>query len=291
MRSEMAKGAVNAGTLDRDPPASVGDAELRDLTDFACRLADAAGAEILPHFRAPLAVRNKAGLDAYDPVTAADLGSESAMRALIRSAYPDHGIYGEEGGHVQGAGALTWVIDPLDGTRAFITGALHWGVLIALYDGARPILGVMDQPYTRERFVGNRLGARWMREGQQRRLATRACNDLGEAVLYTTAPEMFSDEGESQAFGRLASRVRLTRYGGDCYSYCMLASGYVDLVVESDLSPYDIQALIPIIEAAGGIVTAWTGGAAHYGGAIVAAGSAAIHAAAVRVLQGGSEGR
>jgi myo-inositol-1(or 4)-monophosphatase len=286
----MAKGAVNAATLDRDPPAFVDDAELRELTGFACRLADAAGAEILPHFRAPIAVRNKAGADAYDPVTAADLGSESAMRALIRSAYPDHGIYGEEGGHVQGAGALTWVIDPLDGTRAFITGALHWGVLIALYDGARPILGVMDQPYTRERFVGNRLGARWMREGGERRLATRPCTGLGEAVLYTTSPEMFSNEAERRAFELLASRVKLARYGGDCYSYCMLASGYVDLVVESDLKPYDIQALIPIIEAAGGIVTSWTGGAAHYGGAIVAAGSAEVHAAALRVLQGREPG-
>jgi len=287
----MAKGAVNAATLDRDPPASIGDAELRELTGFACRLADAAGAAILPHFRAPLAVRNKAGPGAYDPVTAADLGAEAAMRALIRETFPDHGIYGEEDEHLQGAGALTWVIDPLDGTRAFITGALHWGVLIALYDGARPILGVMDQPYTRERFVGNRLGARWMREGDERRLATRACAGLGEAVLYTTAPELFSEEGESQAFQRLAARVRLTRYGGDCYSYCMLASGYVDLVVESDLKPYDIQALIPIIEAAGGIVTSWTGGAAHYGGAIVAAGSAAVHAAALRVLQDGGERR
>ncbi|MCG3200539.1 MAG: hypothetical protein NFCOHLIN_00394 [Gammaproteobacteria bacterium] len=287
----MAKGAVDAAALDRDPPASVDDAGLRELTDFACRLADAAAAEVLPHFRVPLAIRNKAGSQAYDPVTAADLGSESAMRALIRGTYSDHGIYGEEGGHVRGADALTWVIDPLDGTRAFITGALHWGVLIALYDGARPILGVMDQPYTRERFVGNRLGARWTREGEQRRLATRACTDLGEAVLYTTAPEMFSEPGERDAFERLAARVKLTRYGGDCYSYCMLASGYVDLVVESDLKPYDIQALIPIIEAAGGIVTSWAGGAAHYGGAIVAAGSAPVHAAALRVLQGRGPGR
>jgi myo-inositol-1(or 4)-monophosphatase len=286
----MANSAVNAATLDRSPPASVGDAELRELTDFACRLADAAGAQILPHFRVPIEIQNKAGPDAYDPVTAADLGAESAMRALIRRTYPDHGIYGEEGGHVQGANALTWVIDPLDGTRAFITGALHWGVLIALYDGSHPILGVMDQPYTRERFVGNRFGARWMREGEQRTLATRACTDLGEAVLYTTAPELFSDEGERHAFERLASRVMLPRYGGDCYSYCMLASGYVDLVVESDLKPYDIQALIPIIESAGGIVTSWTGGAAHYGGAIVAAGNAAVHDAALRVLQGRKAG-
>jgi myo-inositol-1(or 4)-monophosphatase len=286
----MANGAVNAATLERSPPASVGDAELRELTDFACRLADAAGAQILPHFRVPIEIQNKAGPGAYDPVTTADLGAESAMRALIRSTYPDHGIYGEEGGHARGIKALTWVIDPLDGTRAFITGALHWGVLIALYDGARPILGVMDQPYTRERFVGNRFGARWMREGEQRTLATRACTDLGEAVLYTTAPELFSDEGERHAFERLASRVKLPRYGGDCYSYCMLASGYVDLVVESDLKPYDIQALIPIIESAGGIVTTWTGGAAYYGGAIVAAGNAAIHDAAMRVLQGREPG-
>ncbi|MFO1436486.1 MAG: histidinol-phosphatase [Gammaproteobacteria bacterium] len=271
--------------LRRQPVADLSNAELRELTAFAQRLAEAAGRCILPHFRSPLSVENKAGDGGYDPVTEADRAAEGAIRALIAREYPTHGMYGEEHGFAPGTSALTWVVDPLDGTRAFITGALHWGTLIALYNGEKPILGVMDQPYTRERFIGNREGAFWRRDDEERRLRTRACTTLNDAVLYTTSPLLFGTAAERTAFAALESQVKLSRYGGDCYSYCMLASGYVDLVVESDLKPYDVQALIPIIEAAGGVVTSWSGGEACYGGAIVAAGSTAVHAAALQVLR------
>jgi myo-inositol-1(or 4)-monophosphatase len=271
--------------MDRRPGHEPDDAELDTLTSFALRLADAAGPCILPHFRVPIAVDNKGDGEHYDPVTAADREAESAMRNMIAREYPGHGIYGEEHGYQPGSSALTWVIDPLDGTRAFITGALHWGTLIALYNGERPIIGVMDQPYTRERFVGNRRGAFWRREGSERVLHARDCRALGDAVLYTTSPALFSDRRERAAFEALSTRVRLTRYGGDCYSYCMLASGYVDLVVESDLKPYDVQALIPIIEAAGGVMTTWTGEPAHLGGSVIAASTPALHRAALTVLQ------
>lgn len=266
------------------PQSDLSDAELNALTDFACRLADAAGERILPHFRVPLAVDDKAGGGAYDPVSEADRGAEHAMRALIRRQYPTHGIFGEEHGHQAGESALTWVLDPIDGTKSFVTGALHWGTLIALHDGARPVLGVMDQPYTHERFIGSRLVARWTKGGDQRALGVRCCPRLEDSVLYTTSPHLFATIGERHAFERLAEGVRLVRYGGDCYSYCMLALGYVDLVVESGLEPYDIQALIPIIEASGGIVTTWEGGSADDGGRIIAAGDAAILAEAMRIL-------
>lgn len=272
--------------LDRTPPADLSDARLAELTAFACGLAGAAGPVILSHFRAPLAVDNKAGAGAYDPVTEADRGAETAMRELIEHTYPDHGIFGEEHGFQPGDSALTWVIDPLDGTRSFVTGALHWGTLIALYDGTRPVLGVVDQPYTGERFVGSRRGASLRRGGTERALNTRRCERLEDADLYTTSPELLTTAAEREGFARLASRVKLVRYGGDCYSYCMLALGCVDLVVEAGLKPYDVQAIIPVVEAAGGLMTTWEGGDASYGGRIIAAGSRAAHAAAMALLGG-----
>ena len=272
--------------LERDQPAMVSELQLKELTEFACRLADASGRAILPHFRSPLAVHNKANEGAYDPVTQADRGAETAIRELIGKTYPDHGIFGEEHGYEAGASPLTWVIDPLDGTRSFITGALHWGTLIALFDGQQPLLGVVDQPYTRERFTGNRLGAFFTHSDQKRKLVTRQCDQLSEAVLYTTSPDILAKDFELPAFRRLSERVRLVRYGGDCYSYCMLALGYVDLVVESGLHPYDVQALIPIVEQAGGRMTCWDGESANNGGRILAAGNSHLHARAMEILAG-----
>ena len=274
--------------LDRKRAVQLSDATLTEMTDFACRLADTARPQILPHFRVPIDVQNKKpGGGDYDPVTVADRGAEAAMRDLIRMHYPDHGIFGEEHGHESGRSGLTWVLDPLDGTRSFITGCLHWGVLIALYDGTRPVLGVMDQPYTRERFVGNRMGAELRSERGRTTLRTRACEELSDAVLYCTTPEMFTRPEERAAFEALASKVRLVRYGGDCYSYCMLAHGLVDLVVESSLAPYDIQALIPIVEAAGGRISAWDGGTPNYGGSVIAAGSEPLRQKAADFLSRG----
>jgi myo-inositol-1(or 4)-monophosphatase len=263
------------------------DRALTELIAFADSLADAAAEATLRHFRRLESVEDKAGGRGYDPVTAADREAEAVIRQRIKAAYPDHGIFGEEEGREPGSSAYCWVIDPIDGTRSFITGVPLWGTLIALNDGARPVLGIMDQPHLRERFVGSRLGA-WMTErgGERTKLATRPCGSLSTAVLMCTDPAMFGHADERAAFDALRAAARLTRYSADCYGYCMLARGLVDLVVETDLKPYDIQALIPIIEAAGGIVTDWRGRAADQGGQVIAAGDPAVHAAALAILAG-----
>ncbi|MSP42631.1 MAG: histidinol-phosphatase [Alphaproteobacteria bacterium] len=261
------------------------DAELRALIEFAGTLADAARAVILPHFRAPLDVANKKNDGRFDPVTVADREAEQIIRSRIMEEYPAHGILGEEFGSIPGSSGLTWCIDPIDGTRAFIMGVPQWGVLIGLHDGAAPVLGVMDQPFTGERFTGSRLGASVSRGGKSIALRTRACPYLADAVLTTTHPGAFGKKSEHDAYLRVAAQVRMHRYGGDCYSYAMLAHGLIDLVIETALQPYDIQALIPIIQAAGGVITNWRGGPADQGGQVIAAGDARMHVAALELLK------
>jgi myo-inositol-1(or 4)-monophosphatase len=237
---------------------------------------------IRPYFRAPLEVADKKdkGDGRYSPVTAADQGAEAAIRALIKERYPDHGIMGEEHGHENPGAALTWVLDPIDGTKAFITGLPTWGTLIALNDGTGPVIGVLDQPVLGERFIGSPHGAFL----GATRLGTRRCAALGEAVLCCTEPEMFAAGAERVAFEALARRVMLRRFGTDCYAYAMLAHGFVDLVVEANLAPWDIQALIPIVEAAGGVVSDWRGGPADAGGQVLACGDPRLHAAALEIV-------
>ncbi len=265
-------------------PAELDPEVLADLERFLVELLRAAGPPALAHFRTRTPVDDKAVRGhAYDPVTEADRAAEAAIRTLIAARHPDHGVYGEEHGYQPGASPLTWVIDPIDGTRAFITGQLHWGVLVALYDGEKPVLGGMHQPYTGELFTGGPAGARLDLGGARTRLSTRECASLGEAVLCCTSPDMF-DAGELALFEALGERVRLRRFGGDCYAYCMLAHGLVYLVVESDLEAYDVQALIPVVEGAGGVLTDWRGGSAAHGGQVVAAGDRRAHAAALEVL-------
>ena len=248
--------------------------------DFAHRLADAAAAAITPWFRAELAVENKEQ-QRYDPVTEADRAAERAMRALIRAHYPEHGIVGEEEAPVAGASPYTWVLDPIDGTRAFITGLPLWGTLIALNDGSRPVLGIMNQPFTGERYVGTPEGA-WC---NGRRLRTRACSALASARLMCTGPDIFRVPAQRAAFDAIAAQAQLLRFGGDCYAYCMLASGFVDVVIEAGLNSYDIQALIPIIVGAGGVVTSWDGGDAQHGGAVLACGDRALHGQLIELLR------
>ena len=255
--------------------------EIAEFREFAEHLADLSAEVIRPHFRARLDVEDKGGR-LYDPVTIADQAAETAMRDAIGARYPEHGILGEEHGQATGSSPLSWVLDPIDGTRAFITGLPLWGTLIALNDGKRPVLGVMNQPFTGERFVGTPEGA-W--RGTER-LHTRACTDLASATLMCTTPDMFDTPARLTAFQSVVERVRLMRYGGDCYAYCMLASGFVDVIVEASLQPYDVQALMPIVEGAGGIMTAWDGGDAQHGGCIVACGDPALHAQVVALLRG-----
>ena len=254
--------------------------QLAEYQAFAEQLADAAATAIAPHFRAPLAVEDKGGR-LYDPVTAADKAAERAMRELILARYPEHGILGEEEDAVVGSSQLTWVLDPIDGTRAFITGLPLWGTLIALNDGQRPLLGVMNQPFTGERYVGTPAGA-W-RNGEA--LQTRACASLASARLMCTTPDMFDTPARRQAFDAVAAQAQLLRFGGDCYAYCMLASGFVDAIVEASLQPYDVQALMPIVEGAGGVMTAWDGSTAQHGGAVIACGDPELHAQLVERLR------
>ena len=259
--------------------------QLNEFAQFAEELADLSGQAILPHFRERIAVENKLGDAGFDPVTEADRAAEHAIRARVKARYPGHGVMGEEHGHDRGTSGLTWVVDPIDGTRAFVCGMPQWGTLIALNDGERPVIGLLDQPYTRERWVAAN-GRTQFRDagGRTRVLKTRACSALGEAVLTTTSPVGYFSKAEEQAFWGLAKTARLTRFGGDCYAYGLLAMGFVDVIVEASLKAWDIQALIPIIENAGGVVTTWTGGPAYDGGQVVACGDRRLHAAVIEAL-------
>jgi len=256
--------------------------DLSALLAFAHRLADAAAQETLPLFRAALEIDNKLGEAGFDPVTHADRNAEAAIRALISQEFPEHGILGEEFGDKKPSVSgddFCWFIDPIDGTRAFISGMATWGTLIALSQNGVPVLGIMDQPYVGERFYAMRGAVTLhMRAGKSTPMTTRACPTLEQATAVTTGPEFLASPGASAAWSEISTSARLIRYGGDCYNYALLAAGFVDIVIEEGLNPYDIQALIPIVEQAGGVVTDWQGGPAHEGGQVVACGDAGLHA-------------
>jgi myo-inositol-1(or 4)-monophosphatase len=253
-----------------------------DFTAFIGRLATASGETILPFFRTSLSVDNKSSSD-FDPVTEADRAAEAVMRRLIKSNFPQHGIVGEEFGNEREDADYVWVLDPIDGTKSFISGFPIWGTLIALLHRGTPVYGMMHQPYIGERFSGDSGSARFQGAGGSRKLATRRCGSLKEAVLFTTSPRLMND-ADRDIFEQVESDARLSRYGGDCYSYCMLAAGHLDLVIETELKPYDIAALIPIVTGAGGVVTTWDGKPAQGGGRIVAAGDPRVHEAALKLL-------
>jgi histidinol-phosphatase len=257
---------------------------LQDLVAFAHVLADASGQAIRPYFRSQLAVANKAAGGAFDPVTAADEAAERVIAAAVAERWPDHGFVGEEHGETRPNARYRWVVDPIDGTRAFIMGAPMWGTLIGLLDEGAPVLGLMDQPFTRERYWSDAAAAYMRTPDGEQAITARPCPQIADAILSTTHPDLFAAGEEVDDFGRLKAQVRMTRYGGDCYSYCLLAAGFIDLVVEAGLKPYDIVALIPIIERAGGRVTTWDGKPATAGGRIVASGDVRLHEAAMAVL-------
>lgn len=251
--------------------------------EFMRRIAAAAAAETLPRFRQAGAVSNKVA-GGFDPVTEADQQAEKAIRALINKEFPDHGILGEEFGAENATAEYVWVIDPIDGTRSFISGIPLWGTLVGLTRNGDAVAGMMAQPHIGELFYANEDGAHLESRGGSTRLATRDTRSIADATLCTTTPVLFHD-GLRTAFDRLEAACRLSRYGTDCYAYCMLAAGQIDLVVETGLQPYDIVALIPIIEKAGGKITAWDGGPAEAGGGIVAAANGWLHDEAMKVLQ------
>ncbi len=255
------------------------------LLAFAHRLADLSAKAILPHFRdAHGRIDNKSQEGPYDPVTAADRAAEEVIRAAVAQTYPAHGLLGEEFGAVRPDAELCWLIDPIDGTRAFIMGLPLWGTLIGLTQRGTPLLGMMHQPFTGERYWSTAEGARYRGPEGERQLRTRACTSLPEALLSTTSPDMFAPGDEMERFERLSRAARMRRYGGDCYSYCQLAAGHIDVIVEAGLKPYDIVALIPIVERAGGRITTWEGGDAAGGGRIVATGDPRLHEQVVKAL-------
>ncbi|MFN3891574.1 MAG: histidinol-phosphatase [Beijerinckiaceae bacterium] len=262
-----------------------------DFSAFVEDLARVSGEAILPFFRSSIHAADKSAGGVFDPVTEADRAAETAMRRLIMRDFPSHGIVGEEfGAHAPDA-EYVWVLDPIDGTKSFISGFPTWGTLIGLTHKGAPCYGMMHQPFTREAFIGDGAAATWRGPGRngeksERKLMTRKCASVSEATLLTTHPSLLAP-GTLEPFRRVEEKVRLSRYGGDCYMYCMLASGHVDLVIESGLNAYDIVALIPIIEGAGGVITSWDGGAAANGGAIIAAGDRRVHEEAMNMLAGG----
>lgn len=258
---------------------------LADLWAVATAVADAAREPTLAHFRTRgLGINNKAGMEAFDPVTVADRAAEKAMRAVLAEVRPDDGILGEEFGTQDGTTGLTWVLDPIDGTRGYMSGTPTWGVLVALCDASGPRLGIIDQPFIGERFCGGAGRASVDGPSGTFPLLARQVGSLSEATIFSTFPEVGSPE-EGAAFRDVAARCRLTRYGMDCYAYGLVAAGQIDLVIEAQLQPYDVCAPIAVIEAAGGIVTDWRGGPAHMGGRILAAGCADIHAEALALLR------
>ena len=250
---------------------------------LANRLADAARETILPYFRSGrLGTENK-GSDGYDPVTIADRAAEQAMRNILETEVPHDGILGDEFGARAGQSGYTWVLDPIDGTRGFLSGTPTWGVLIAVSGENGPGLGIIDQPYTRERFTGIGGVARFERDGIAEEIRVSDKTDLSDAILFSTFPQI-GTKAECDGFNQVRDQVKLTRYGTDCYAYALLAAGHIDLVIEAGLNSYDIQAPIAVIEAAGGVVTDWQGGKVHMGGRAIAAATPEIHAAALKLL-------
>jgi inositol-phosphate phosphatase/L-galactose 1-phosphate phosphatase/histidinol-phosphatase len=244
----------------------------KEAAAFAENLADEAGAIALRYFRRPLAVEVKADAS---PVTEADRRIESVIRRRIRERYPSHGLLGEEHGSEQGSSDLTWVIDPIDGTKSFISGMPTFGTLIALLEGAAPVLGVVDHPALRERWVGV-AGAPTRCNGVVCR--TRACTRLAHAVLYATSPDMFKGAARRR-FAAISAAASMQRFGGDCYAYALLASGHIDAVIEAGLKPYDYMALVPVVAGAGGVMTDWRGRALglESDGRVIAAATPALH--------------
>ncbi|MEE9319826.1 MAG: histidinol-phosphatase [Granulosicoccus sp.] len=271
----------------------IDDDRLSRLIDAAHLALDAAAPITTAGFRQPLIVENKlAGMAVaenstatrFDPVTAADRDAEHAIRDCLQKQAPGVGFMGEETGTQLGESGLMWVVDPIDGTRAYISGMPLWGTLIALFDGQEVVFGMLDQPVMGERFVGQATGTSVRSHDAVLQLRTRDTAQISDAILYCTTTEMFIEASQRAAFDRVSAQVAMTRFGGDCYAYAMLAAGHIDIVIECDLKPYDIQALIPVVRGAGGMLTNWHGGSAAAGGCVVACSSSVLHGQVLALL-------
>ena len=254
------------------------------MIDFMHQLADASGRAILPFFRSALAVEDKAEAGLFDPVTAADRAGEAAIRELIRARFPDHGVIGEEFGTERPDATHVWVLDPIDGTRSFLSGMPIWGTLIGLLRDGAPIAGTLDQPFLRERFWADESGA-WGRGPQgEARLRTRRPVALKDAVVWVSSSFTLDPEGMARV-ERLRPLARMVRYGNDCYAMAMLAEGHIDAVIETGLDIYDIAAHVPIIHGAGGTITGLDGRPAVSSGDFLAAGDPDLHAEMLGLLR------
>jgi len=261
-------------------------ADTRRALDVGLTAVLEAGPVALEYFRKPINVHDKRHGDYYDPVTEADRRVESLIRERLLEAFPTTRILGEEHGAV-GEGSTCWIIDPIDGTRSFISGMPTWGILLGLVVEDRPLIGIVHQPFTGETWLADPEGGARLRRGDtETPLRTRVDATLADAVLYSTHPTMFQPPALLERYQRLASRCRLQRWGGDCYAFALVAQGTIDLMVDASLMPYDILPLVPIIEGAGGVVTDLQGRTPLEGGTVIAAANPALHAAAVEIMSG-----
>jgi len=259
------------------------------LLATAHKAADAAAIPTLAHFRQPVLVENKLGDAGYDPVTIADKQAEEAIHSVIRDEFPAHGFFGEESERQVVDDQLLWVVDPIDGTRAFITGVPLWGTLIGLYDGADVVVGVLDQPHAGERFVGTAFShqpasSHLISHGASRSLSCRQSVALKDALVRTTTPDVFTSPLERLVLERMKDASAQILYGGDCYCYALLAMGFCDVVIETGLQPYDVAALVPIVRGAGGVMTNWQGGSAADGGSVLVCASTQLHDSVLELI-------
>jgi histidinol phosphatase-like enzyme (inositol monophosphatase family) len=258
--------------------------DVKSYQAFGQEILAEAGQLALRYFRTRLIAENKKK-QGFDPVTRADKEVETLIRQRIGQSYPDHGIIGEEFAAVNANSALQWIIDPIDGTRSYMTGMTGWGILLGLIEDQRPTIGFMHQPYLNEIWIGSQEGSRLLRGSQETSLHTSKTTSLADAILYCTHPEMFAKPATLANFEALANATRLMRYGGDCYAYCLLAMGLIDIVVEDNLQPYDILPLMPIIENAGGVVTDLEGRAPLTGGTVITAANEELHKQALAFMR------
>ena len=253
-------------------------------TDVALLLADAARKEILKYFRRPLDIQDK---EDASPVTQADKNSERIMRDLLHEYFPDNGVVGEEYGKENENAEFVWVLDPIDGTKSFVSGVPLFGTLIALLHNGKPVVGVIDQPYTKERWIGV-VGRQTTLNGKE--IHTRKCSDLSQAVLFSTADKtMFADMEDKRRFDKLCAQTKIARFSTDCYGYGLLAAGCGDIVCEADLKLYDYAALVPVVCGAGGVMTDWQGrdlfSSDDIGGHVLASGDERLLEKTVEVLR------
>jgi len=263
---------------------SIGPELLSQLTSVAELAADAAAVQTLPKFRQLIDIENKAQLGEFDPVTEADKSAERVIKQTVLKHFPDHGFFGEESEQLINTEQPLWVVDPIDGTRAFITGLPLWGTLIAVYDGEDVVLGLLDQPFLKERYIGTPDGTKLHTPNGVQQLQTRKNVSLEQAIAQTTTPDMFNLAEQREAFERVNSQVSMMRYGGDCYIYALLAMGFIDIVIEANMQPYDIQALIPIVQGSGGVVSNWQGESVVAGGTVLACATDQLHQTVLALL-------